>query len=97
MYQDCDLTLRRLARIVGVHFNALSFVLNDAYNKNFNNFINDFRLGHFLTLAKDKRQANRSLLELAFEVGFPSKTSFNRIFRAKYSMAPSKYISLEKK
>ncbi len=96
VYQDSVLTLQKLSAMVGVHFNVLSFVINDEYHTNFNSFINDFKLDHFIELIKSKQYKTKSLLELSFDSGFTSKTSFNRVFKKKYFMSPSRYIEIHK-
>lgn len=86
------LSLRSLAGQVDIHPNQLSWVLNNRLGKNFNEFINHYRVKTFKELALDPANANISLLGLAYESGFNSKTVFNTYFKKETGMTPKAYI-----
>jgi TolB-like protein/AraC-like DNA-binding protein len=87
-----DLSLRQLAGDVGIHPNQLSWLLNSRYGKNFNAFVNDYRLDHFKQLASDPANAHISLIGLAYESGFNSKSVFNTYFKKREGLTPSAYL-----
>ncbi len=87
-----DLSLRSLADLLEIHPNHLSWILNKKINKNFNEFINHYRISHFKTLALDSSNSHISLIGLAFESGFNSKTTFNTYFKKETGMTPSQFI-----
>lgn len=89
-YLDENITLQSTAQRMGIHANALSYLVNETYQKNFNEFINDLRLRRFLELAKTNRDS--TILRLAFDSGFPSKTTFNRAFKSRFNRTPAEYI-----
>lgn len=91
-YLNPDLTLRLLAEQVQIHPNQLSWLLNEKVGKNFNEFINHYRVEHFKTLANDPANSHISLVGLAYESGFNSKTVFNTFFKKETGMTPSEYL-----
>lgn len=86
------LTLRDLAKSIEIHPNQLSFVLNAVFKKNFNSFINDYRISYFKNLVKDQSSSNFSLIGLAYESGFNSKTVFNTYFKKVEGITPGEYL-----
>lgn len=87
-----ELSLRALAERIEVHPNQLSWLLNTQLQKNFNEFINHYRVAHFKALATDPANGHISLLGLAFESGFNSKTVFNTFFKKATGMTPSAFV-----
>jgi AraC-like DNA-binding protein len=91
-YLDPGLSLRGLADLVGIHPNKLSWLINQKMNKNFNEFVNHYRVEHFKRLAGDPDNAHISLIGLAYESGFNSKTVFNTYFKKETGRTPSAYL-----
>ena len=87
-----NVTLRSLAEQVEIHPNLVSWLLNEKMGKNFNEFINYYRVEHFKKLASDSSNSNFSLIGLAYESGFNSKTVFNTFFKKETGVTPSEYI-----
>lgn len=85
------LTLRTLASHLNMHPNQLSWLLNEQVGKNFNTFINQHRIEHFKQLVVQPSNAHISLLGLAYESGFNSKTVFNTAFKKEVGMTPKAY------
>ncbi|MEM7654909.1 MAG: helix-turn-helix domain-containing protein [Bacteroidota bacterium] len=90
-YLNPSLSLRALAQQVGLHPNQLSWLLNSQLGNNFNEFINAYRVDHFKELVVDPGNAHISLLGLAYESGFRSKTVFNTCFKKTVGMTPKAY------
>lgn len=86
------LSLHMLADQVKIHPNQLSWLLNQKLNKNFNEFINHYRVEHFKGLAGDSANSHISLIGLAYESGFNSKTVFNTYFKKETGMTPTEYL-----
>ncbi len=86
------LSLRELAHYIEIHPNQLSLILNSSFHKNFNSFINDYRISHFKKLLKKQSSANYSLIGLAYESGFNSKTVFNTYFKKVEGITPKEYL-----
>lgn len=88
-WREPDLTLPQLARRLGTNTGKLSRAINIGLGVNFSVFVNKLRAD---AVAEALRAGSTSdLLDLAFEMGFASKASFNRAFRARYEISPSQY------
>ncbi|WP_321345462.1 tetratricopeptide repeat protein [uncultured Draconibacterium sp.] len=87
-----NLSLRSLADLVEIHPNKLSWVLNERVGKNFNEFINHYRIEYFKQLALDPKNNHISLLGLAYESGFNSKTVFNTYFKKEVGTTPKDFL-----
>jgi AraC-like DNA-binding protein len=85
------LTLRLLADSMDIHPNQLSWLLNEKLGKNFNEFINGKRINHFKKLIVDPSNSHISLIGLAYESGFNSKTVFNTVFKKLVGQTPKEY------
>jgi adenylate cyclase len=86
-----DLSLRGLASKIDIHPNQLSWLLNESIGKNFNDFINHYRVNTFKTLSKDPKNAHLTLMGLAFDSGFNSKTVFNTSFKKETGLTPRQF------
>ncbi|WP_353959585.1 helix-turn-helix domain-containing protein [Aequorivita aurantiaca] len=69
----------------------LSELLNQQLSTNFYNLINEYRVNEVKQKIKDKEYYKYTLLSIAHDCGFQSKTSFNRVFKQKTGMSPSLY------
>ena len=91
-YLDPDLSLRMLAEQIEIHPNQLSWLLNERIGKNFSDFINYYRVDTFKILSKDPRNAHLTLMGLAYDSGFNSKTVFNTYFKKETGLTPKQFI-----
>ncbi|WP_160710751.1 helix-turn-helix domain-containing protein [Chitinophaga solisilvae] len=91
-YKDAGLTLGDLAKTLEVHPAVLSQVINSKEGKSFYDYINALRVAAFIQLLQQPEQQRYTLLALAFECGFNSKTSFNRNFKKITQLSPSSYV-----
>lgn len=89
LYRNSELTLPSLAEQVGVNVHHLSEVLNQYGGKNFNLFINEYRVAEVCQQLDQKSE--RKLIDVALDAGFSSKSSFNAIFKKLTGQAPSLY------
>jgi len=90
-YLNPSITLRSLADQTSIHPNHLSWLLNEYVGENFNEFINKARIEHFKNLVLDPDNAHISLIGLAYESGFNSKTVFNTTFKKEVGMTPKEF------
>lgn len=90
-YLDPNLTLRSLAKILGTPPNHLSQLLNEGFDKNFSEFVNTYRLETFKAKAADPKQQHLTILALAYDSGFNSKTVFNTFFKKVMGKTPKAY------
>lgn len=89
LYRDSALTLAALAEHVGVSVHQLSETLNQQDGKNFNQFINEYRVAE--VCAELTQPSERKLIDLALDAGFSSKSSFNAIFKKVTGLTPTQF------
>lgn len=92
VWQNPELVLSDIASEINIHSNRLSYAINRCYKVSFRCYLNSRRLEYFISRLKNGAHKKQSLLDLAFESGFPSKSTFNRFFREKMGMSPSEYV-----
>ncbi|MBB5571548.1 MULTISPECIES: helix-turn-helix domain-containing protein [Rhizobium] len=85
VYRDPDLNLDRLARKAVLPARQISTAINRTTGKNVSQFVNDFRIADACRLLAD---TDKSVTEVMFEVGFQTKSNFNREFRRVTDMTP---------
>ncbi len=90
-YLDSQLNLESLASALSMTKHDLSQIINDQFQTNFFGFVNDYRVAAFKENLKDKKYEHYTLLGIAMETGFNSKSSFNSIFKKAEGMTPSEY------
>lgn len=91
-FLDSDLSLRTLADQIGIHPNHLSWLLNNSLGKNFNEFINHHRIETFKSLAKESKNSKLTIMGMAWDSGFNSKTVFNTYFKKETGLSPNQYL-----
>lgn len=91
-YLDAQLSLGDLADRLDVHPNYLSYLINDRLEMNFNEMVNGLRLEAFKRAALDPANAHLTLLAIAFDSGFNSKTVFNTFFKKKEGRSPRAWL-----
>ena len=92
-YLNNELTLHQLATEVNILPHYLSRVINEHYKQNFFDFVNQYRVNEFIHRLPNPKYSNYSLLAIAFDCGFNSKTTFNRYFKKAIGLTPSEYKS----
>lgn len=90
-YLDPKLTLRDLAGMLEIPPNHVSQLLNEGVGKNFSDYVNAYRLKTFKAKVDDPGQRHLTILALAYESGFNSKTVFNTYFKKVMGMTPRSY------
>ncbi|MEO9871636.1 helix-turn-helix domain-containing protein [Ekhidna sp.] len=92
-YQNSNLTLRDVANSLGTNTRLVSQVINQGFKMNFNDFINDFRLKTLKVKLQNGEHKQFTLLSLALDCGFNSKSTFNRVFKKSTGLTPNQFIS----
>ncbi|GAB2575241.1 hypothetical protein GCM10027190_26240 [Spirosoma areae] len=96
-YTNPQLSLSELATRLKMTPHMLSRVINDGFGKNFFDFINTYRIEEFKRRAEAPHYKHFTLLGIAYEVGFNSKSAFNRSFKKITSQTPREYFKLVQK
>ncbi|KOH45955.1 helix-turn-helix domain-containing protein [Sunxiuqinia dokdonensis] len=90
-YLDADLTLPQLASRLQIPSHLLSRVINEKFGLHFFDFINQYRVDEVKSKLDQPEFDHLSLLGIAFECGFNSKSAFNRVFKKLTGLTPSEY------
>jgi AraC-like DNA-binding protein len=90
-YLDSELTLSDLAARLKTNTSILSQVINKGFDKNFNDFINEFRVYEYQAKVKTSQYAHYTRLAVAFDCGFNSKATFNRAYKKLTGQNPSDF------
>lgn len=88
IYRDPNLTLTLLSKHIGVSTNYVSQTLNEKMGKSFFEFVSDYRIAEAIPMVM---QADQSVLAIAYEVGFNSRSAFYTAFKRKTGLTPSAY------
>lgn len=89
IFADEDLNLPSLADELGISSHQLSEILNREIGKNFNTFVNEYRVKEAKQYLLE--EPDRSILSIGVAVGFNSATTFNAVFGRMAGMTPGKY------
>lgn len=89
-YHASELKLNDLAGALSIQAHIISRIINEQFGQNFFDFINSYRIEE----AKQRLnhpESQETILAIAFDVGFNSKTAFNRAFKKHTRMTPSQF------
>ena len=96
MYLEPNLKINDLAEKLEISTHKLSHLLNSGLKKSFYDFINYYRVEHVKTMFLDEANQNLTILAMAFDSGFNSKSTFNEIFKKMTKMTPRDFIKSKK-
>ena len=90
-YLEPNLVIHELAERTSISHRKLSYIINKELNKNFFNFINEYRINEAKTLLLKPESSKKTILEVLYESGFNSKSVFNSIFKKQTGYTPSEF------
>ena len=90
-YLDADISLPELSERMNIPSHHLSRVINEKLNLNFFDFINQYRVEEVKSRIHDPQYEHLSILGIAFDSGFNTKSAFNRVFKKMTGMTPSEF------
>ena len=91
VYLDSDVSLKMVAEKLGVGSRDVSQVINEYEQKNFAEFVNQYRIARAKKLLTDADYAREKIETIAYDCGFGNVTSFNLAFKGEMQMTPSQY------
>ena len=92
LYLNPELTMSDLADHLNTHNSLISNVINAGFQKNFNDFVNGFRVEIFKEKITHPKLQHLTLLAIAFDCGFNSKSTFNRAVKKATDKMPSEFL-----
>lgn len=94
IYIKPDLNLNELALCLELSPRQLSYLINNFLNQNFVTFVNHYRIEKAKQRLKNPKEKGETILEIMYEVGFNSKSSFNTLFKQNTGYTPSEFKNL---
>ncbi|MES2517461.1 MAG: helix-turn-helix domain-containing protein [Bacteroidota bacterium] len=94
LYLQPELNLSDIANRLKTNISVLSGVVNNAFGKNFNDFVNEYRVKEFQERILLPENKNITLLGIAFDCGFNSKATFNRSVKKFTGKAPKDFLAV---
>jgi AraC-like DNA-binding protein len=94
-YLNPELNIHLLSDQVNIPKYQLSHIINNRLNLNFNDFVNRYRIKESTGILADPKKDDQAMLDVAFEVGFNHKSTFNMVFKKVMKMTPSDYRKQE--
>lgn len=91
LFLDPDFTVYQLAESLAIPRRRLSLLLNSGFQKNFFQYVNEFRVNEVKRLLRQNPGNHLTLLDIALESGFKSKSAFNSVFKQCTGLTPSQY------
>ena len=91
-YVQSRLSIQDLAQALDMPVRHLSQVINEHLGQTFYDFVNRYRVEEFKKRITDPRYKNYTVLSIALDCGFNSKSSFNRIFKKFEQCTPTEYL-----
>lgn len=91
-YRRPKYSLRNLADEMGLSEQDLSWAINTGGQKNFSDFINELRIEDVKDFLRQTTH-DKNILDIAFNAGFNSKSSFNAVFKKHTGLTPSQYVA----
>lgn len=93
LFLDDSLSLPKLADKLKISSHKLSYLLNEGFGENFFQFVNRYRIEEAKSLLLSSKYEQLSMIGIAFESGFSSKTTFNTTFKKIIGISPSEFIA----
>lgn len=91
-YLNSQLSISDLAGQLNIPSNHLSQIINEQVGKNFFEFVNSYRVEEVKLQISGNKEKKFTLLAIAFDSGFNSKSSFNSIFKKQTGLTPKEYM-----
>ena len=86
-----SLSIDSLATQIEVPSNELSILINRKIGQHFFDFVNTYRINFAAEMLSDKNNQKKTVMEILYDAGFNSKSSFNTAFKKHKQVTPSQY------
>ncbi|WP_159949816.1 helix-turn-helix domain-containing protein [Polaribacter septentrionalilitoris] len=90
-YLNPSLSIRNLAAELNMNSRELSVLINQNLNQHFFDFVNEYRIEEAKSILKNPVKKEFTVLEILYEVGFNSKSSFNTAFKKHTGTTPTQF------
>jgi AraC-like DNA-binding protein len=90
-YLERDLNINDLSSMTSIPRHYITQILNEKHKRNFFMFINEYRVKEVIERFSDPKYNHYTILAIAYDAGFNSKTTFNSIFKSLTGLTPSEF------
>lgn len=90
-FLNSSLTIQDISGEIGIPVRDLSLLINHQLGQHFYDFVNSYRIENAMAILKDETKSKVTILEILYEVGFNSKSSFNTAFKKHTGNTPTYY------
>ncbi|WP_291939124.1 AraC family transcriptional regulator [Chryseobacterium sp.] len=90
-FLNSSLTIQDISNEIGIPVRNLSLLINHQIGQHFYDFVNTYRIENAMDILKDRTKTKVTILEILYEVGFNSKSSFNTAFKKHTGNTPTQY------
>lgn len=90
-FLNASLTIQDISNDLEIPVRKLSLLINHKLNQHFYDFVNSYRIENAMHILKDSTKNKVTILEILYEVGFNSKSSFNTAFKKHTNTTPTSY------
>jgi len=94
VFLNPDVNLELLSKYLEISEKHCSYILRKGMEMNFNQYVNNFRIAAFKERIKEGQNKTFTLTSIAYECGFNSKSTFNRVFKSTCGVTPSEFVKM---
>ncbi|WP_406684967.1 helix-turn-helix domain-containing protein [Seonamhaeicola sp. MEBiC1930] len=94
LYKNSSINLDTIASKLETTRHSASQVINEHFNMNFSELINKFRVKEAINILEEDIHGSLNIIDVAYEVGYNNKVTFNKAFKKETSLTPSEFINL---
>ena len=94
VFLNPDLNLELLSKYLEISEKHCSYILRKGMEMNFNQYVNNFRIAAFKERIKEGQNKTFTLTSIAYDCGFNSKSTFNRVFKSSCGVTPSEFVKM---
>ncbi|MFS4456175.1 helix-turn-helix domain-containing protein [Maribacter sp. 2304DJ31-5] len=91
IFKENDISLEKLANRLNTTRHNASQVINEHFHMNFHELINKYRINEAKKIFEKDNQRNLNIIDVAYEVGYNNKVTFNKAFKRDTQITPSEY------
>ncbi|MDD7885558.1 AraC family transcriptional regulator [Flavivirga sp. 57AJ16] len=97
VYKENNINLEVLSKRLNTTRHNTSQIINEHFNINFFELINKFRIKEAINILKEDIHGSLNIIDVAYEVGYNNKVTFNKAFKKETSLTPSEFINSQLK
>lgn len=95
VYRENDINLDGLAQRLGTTRHSASQIINEHFGQNFFELINSYRIKEAMEILKQDTSREKNIIDVAYQVGFNNKVTFNKSFKKINNLTPSQYLKTQ--